>query len=324
MAEDYEWEIASGSQPDSAGLAFDLDHVLGCVVSVKTRVPEDAFTAGILGTERAGSGVVIRDGIVLTIGYLITEAEAIWLVSGDGAATPAHVVGYDHETGFGVVQALGPLDASVMEFGDSDQAVIGEGVIVAAYGGRRHALQARIVDKREFAGAWEYVLDEAIFTAPAHPDWGGAALIGGDGRLLGIGSLYLQQSGGSGDDSEGNMIVPIDLAKPIIDDMLGTGGAGRPARPWLGLYTAESADQVSVAGLARRGPASRAGVRVGDEILEVAGAPVLDVASMFRGVWALGSAGVEVPLTLRRHGERIALTVRSGSRTELFKGPSLH
>ena len=324
MAEDYEWEIASGAQPDDAGLAFDLERALASVVSVKTRIPDDAFTAGILGTERAGSGVVIREGIVLTIGYLITEAEATWLVAGDGAAVAAHVVGYDHETGLGIVQALGPLNAPIIEFGDSDQPAVGERVIVAAYGGRRHALQARIVAKREFAGAWEYVLDEAIFTAPAHPDWGGSALIGADGRLIGIGSLYIQQSGGPGDESEGNMIVPINLAKPILDDMLRTGRAGRPPRPWLGLYTADSPDQVLVAGLARAGPSSRAGVRTGDEILEVAGAPVLDVASMFRRVWALGSAGVEVPLTLRRHGERISLSVRSGNRTDLFKGPSLH
>jgi S1-C subfamily serine protease len=324
MTEEYEWEIAPGARPDGAGLAFDLDHALASIVSVKTHIPDDAFTAGILGTERAGSGVVIRDGIVLTIGYLITEAEATWIVSGDGAATPAHVVGYDHETGFGLVQALGPLEAPVMEFGNSDRAAVGDRVIVAAYGGRPHALQARIVGKREFAGSWEYVLDEAIFTAPAHPDWGGAALIGGDGRVIGIGSLFIQQSVESGYDAEGNMIVPIGLAKPIIDDMLRTGRAGRPARPWLGLYTADSPDQILVAGLARAGPSSRAGVRAGDEILEVAGVPILNVASMFRSVWALGVAGVEVPLTLRRHGERIAITVRSGNRTELFKSPSLH
>jgi S1-C subfamily serine protease len=324
MVEDYEWEIATGAQPDGAGLAYDLDHALASVVSVKTRIPEDAFTAGILGTERAGSGVVIRDGIILTIGYLITEAEAVWIVSGDGAATPAHVVGYDHETGFGVVQALGRIDAPVIEFGDSDLTAVGDRVIVAAYGGRRHALKARIADKREFAGSWEYVLDEAIFTTPAHPDWGGDALIGGDGLLAGIGSLYIQQSGGPGEVAEGNMFVPINLAKPIIEDMLRTGRPARPPRPWLGLYTTDSPDHVMVAGLARGGPSSRAGIRVGDEILEVDGAPVLDVASMFRSVWALGSAGVKVPLTLRRQGEGLSLTVRSGDRTELFKAPSLH
>ena len=127
----------------------------------------------------------IRAGVVLTIGYLITEAQTIWLHLADGNAVPGHVLAYDQETGFGLVQALARVDFPTMPIGRSREANVGDPVVVAGAGGRKHSVVARIAAKQEFAGNWEYVLDEAIFTAPAHPFWGGTAMIGGEGRCSG-------------------------------------------------------------------------------------------------------------------------------------------
>ena len=190
-------------------LGFDVDRTLSSVLSLRSQIPEDAFTASVLGTERGGNGVVIREnGLVLTIGYLITEAESVWLFPNDGRAVEGHVVAYDQETGFGLVQALGTLDLPTLELGSSADLPVGDPVIVAGHGGREHAINARVVAKREFAGYWEYLLDEAIFTSPPHSNWGGAALLAGDGSLRGIGSLFVQQVVTEEEPVNGNMIVP--------------------------------------------------------------------------------------------------------------------
>ncbi len=325
MAETGEWEFPVEAQPKPEDAAFDLDGILSSVLALRSEVPDDAFTASVLGTERGGNGVVIGDdGLVLTIGYLITEAETVWLTSDAATATPAHVVGYDQTTGFGLVQALGKLGVPAMELGTSRDSKVGDHVIVAGQGGRRHALKAQVVSKREFAGYWEYVLDEAIFTAPAHPSWGGAALVGRDGRLQGIGSLFVQDAGGGGEPRHGNMIVPIDLLEPVLDDLLKFGRVDKPPRPWLGLYMIEAEEKLVVTGLARGAPAHRADVEVGDVVLEVAGAPVADLADMFRKVWALGAAGTEIPLTVSRDGNELKIRVRSADRNAFLKSPRLH
>ena len=218
-------------RPKPEDWRFDLDHALDAVVLVRAEIPEDAFTAPILGTERAGNGVVIReDGLVLTIGYLITEASVIWLTTNKGAAIGGFPLAYDQATGFGLVQPLGKLGVRPIERGSAAAIRVGENVVVAGHGGRAHALKATVFAKREFAGYWEYVLDEALFTAPAHPQWGGAALIDADGKLVGIGSLLVQEKIDAG-TLQGNMFVPIDLLDPILDDMVKTGRAGARAAP---------------------------------------------------------------------------------------------
>src|SRR6202011_4752329 len=240
MSRTVDWEIPGEIQPKQADFSFDVDRALSAVLGLQATVPEDAFTAGTLGTERAGSGVLIRkDGLVLTIGYLITEAESLWLTSSVGGAVPGHVLGYDQETGFGLIQALGRLSVSPIELGNELRVGAGDRAIIAAEGGRRHAISATVVARQEFAGHWEYLLDHAIFTAPAHPFWGGAALIANDRRLIGIGSLHVQHSNGRELRRDVNMVVPIDLLDPILDDMLTYGGPNRPPRPWLGLYAQE-------------------------------------------------------------------------------------
>jgi S1-C subfamily serine protease len=324
MPSSSDWELPAAVQPKPENYAYDLDRALAAMVGLRAIIPADAFTAETLGTERTGNGVLIRDGIVLTIGYLITEAESIWLHLSDGNAVPGTVLAYDQETGFGLVQALARLNLPVLPLGQSKAARVGDPVVVAGAGGRKHSIVARIVAKQEFAGNWEYVLDEAIFSAPAHPFWGGTAMIGKNGELLGIGSLQVQQMRETGTVEPLNMIVPIDLIKPIFDDLVTMGRPNHPPRPWLGLNATEIDDKVVVARVSNGGPARRASVRTGDIVLAVAGQDVHDLAGFFRSVWALGNAGVEVPLTIYRDGRTFEVRVSSGDRNRFLKGPSLH
>ena len=324
MSDLRDWAFPVEMRPRPEDWRFDLDAALDSVVLVRTEIPEDAFTASILGTERAGNGVVIRDdGLILTIGYLITEASTIWLATNKGTVVQGHPLAYDQVTGFGLVQPLGKLDVKPMARGTSASCRVGENVVVAGYGGPGHALKATVFAKREFAGYWEYVLDEAVFTAPAHPQWGGAALIGPEGKLLGIGSLLVQEKVDAG-TIQGNMLVPVDLLAPILEDMVKTGRANRPPRPWLGMYTTEAGANLVVAGLAASGPADRAGIKVGDVILEVAGAKPSSLANLWRLVWRLGDAGCEVPIKIARKNKLHDVQLISVDRNDFLKKPYLH
>lgn len=325
MTDSEDWEFPESARPKAEELGYDLDRALSSVLALRSEIPEDAYTAAFLGTERGGNGVVIDDtGLVLTIGYLITEAQTVWLVSGDGTAAPAHVVGYDQASGFGLVQALGRLSVPALARGSARDSATGDSVVVAGHGGRAHTLQAQITSRREFAGYWEYVLDEAIFTAPPHPNWGGTALIGADGRLQGIGSLLVQEAQEGEAESNGNMFVPIDLLEPILDDLLKFGKVDQPPRPWLGMFTAESEGHIVIAGLARGAPAQRAELAVGDVVLGVAETPVRDLADFFRRIWARGAAGTVIPLTVSRDGQTMTVEVHSADRNDFLKSPGLH
>ena len=311
-------------EPRPENYAFDLLRVIGSVVAVTSNVPDDALTAGVLGTERSGNGVIIRDGLVLTIGYLVTEAEAVWLTVSDGSTVPGHVLGYDQETGFGLIQALGKIKPEPIPLGDSSQVALGERVVVCGAGGLASSVEARVVAKQEFAGYWEYVLDEAIFTAPAHPHWGGTAVISQAGELIGIGSLQVQHAEVDGRAVDLNMIVPIDLLKPILPDMLKMGQADRPPRPWLGVYATEVGSNVIVAGIAPNGPNEDGELRIGDIVLAVNDEDVHDLADFFRQVWASGKAGDDIPLQVHRDGQAVDVIARSVNRRELLRRPIVH
>jgi S1-C subfamily serine protease len=318
-----EWRVPPAIQPRAAEYAFDLDRALSAIVGLHSIVPADAFTAETLGTERAGNGVVIDDGLVLTIGYLITEAETVWLHLGDGRVMEGHALGFDSVTGFGLVQALGRMNIDPLPIGSSAATKIGDRVVVGGAGGRTHSVACQIAAKQEFAGYWEYLLDEAIFTHPAHPNWGGAGLISASGELIGIGSLQLEREK-SGKAEHVNMIVPIDLLKPAIEDLRRFGKINKPARPWLGMYSTEIDDRVVVIGISGNGPAARAELKAGDVILAVKGEKITSQAGFYRKLWALGPAGVDVPLTVHHEGVTFDVTLASTDRARLLKGPRLH
>jgi S1-C subfamily serine protease len=323
VSERSRWAFPPSLQPTQGEVAFDLKSACDAVVALRAEVPDDAFTASILGTERMGNGVVIRDdGLVLTIGYLITEAASIWLTANDGSVVQGHPLAYDFATGFGLVQPLGRPRWPVIERGSSRAIAEDDDVFVIGHGGRAHTLKATVFAKREFAGFWEYLIDEALFTTPPHPEWSGTALLDETGQLVGIGSLLLQEKAGD-ETVDGNMFVPIDLLAPILDDLLRFGRSEIPPRPWLGMYTADSEGRLIVNGLANGSPAERAGVLAGDLVVAVAGERVGSLADLFRQIWQQGPAGTEIPLTLARNGAPVHLQVRSADRHDLLKKPSL-
>jgi len=326
MATRDEWELPETLRPQQSRFNFDLQAAYRSAVLVHTEASEDGYTASDLGVERLGSGVVIRSAerkLVLTIGYLITEAESIWLTTFDGRVVEACPLAYDQVSGFGLIQPLGTLDAPAIERGSAAALAIGDRVIVVGHGGERHSLEAQLIARREFAGYWEYLLEEALFTAPPHPQWGGTALIGADGLLLGIGSLFVQESLAQ-ESFDANMFVPIDLLEPVLEDMIELGRPRRNPRPWLGVYAAEQSDHVVVASLTRSGPAERAGLRPGDIILEAGTRRVRTLPDLFRAIWASGVAGVEVPLKLSRGNESLHIAVQSATRDAYLKKPVKH
>ena len=312
-------EVDEALRPVARAYDFDLDRGLSAVVVLEARAPNDAFTAKTLGTERFGNGTIISPtGLVLTVGYLITEAEDVRLTTNDGRRVAAHVLGVDQASGLGLVQALEPLEAAPLAIGDSRRLSVRDPVISAGGGGREHALAAHLIGRQPFAGYWEYFLDEALFTGPDHPHWSGAALIGRAGNLVGVGSLRMEQSAPNGEVQPINMFIPAELLPPILDD-LARGKPTRPPRPWLGVIAQEYDSHIVVVDVSADGPASRAELRRGDVIEAVAGKPVSELGAFYRALWALGPAGVVVPLTLQRDGDVFDVEIRSVDRASRLK-----
>jgi S1-C subfamily serine protease len=274
-----------------------LDDLVSAVVRVKTFIDPEGRTTQNLGREREGSGVVIdSSGLVATIGYLIVEAHSAELITQEGHSVAANVVGYDHETGFGLLRATAALNVRPMQMGKSADVKADDRVLIASFGGADAVSAARVVARREFAGSWEYLLEDAIFTAPPHPLWSGAALINREGKLVGIGSLVVGDASGKSDGTPGNMFVPIDRLPPILAELMAEGRTQRPARPWLGLTIEPLGGQLMVVRVIPQSPAEKAGVQRGDAVLGVGGKSAKDLADFYRKVWALGSAGTTVPV----------------------------
>ena len=295
------------------------DKLLSAVVKVSANVPDHARTAQTLGTRREGSGIVIDDnGLILTIGYLVLESASANIELHNGKKMPTQFVAYDHGTGLGLLRAVSPLKVKPLELGDSTSLGSRDEVLVASFGGQSSVIGAYVVSRRGFAGFWEYMLDSAIYTAPPHPKFGGAALIDRDGKLVGVGSLIVPNAVSSDVQMPGNMFVPINLLKPILGDLLTKGRSPR-TRPWLGLYPQEVHGRIFVARVPRDGPAHRAGLHPGDLVLRVTGQPVRSIESYYRKVWALGRPGVDVPLTVLRGDEVTDLTIRSIDRNDWFR-----
>jgi len=311
--------------PNQDDLSFDLEKALSSVVRLSSEVPEDAFSARTLGTERQGNGIKISDNdFILTIGYLVVDASRIVLHARGGKEVEAELVGYSHETGMAIIHALQPLDIQTLPMGTAADLQEGESVIIAPYGGDQHSISGTVASRREFAGSWEYMLDEAIFTTPIHPNWSGAALIRADGKLCGLGSLWVNDAETGRKDSQGNMFVPIDLLKPIYEDLITKGHAQGPMRPWIGMYTAEAMGRLFVSGTTPDGPSEGAGVEAGDLITGINDESVDTLAAMYRKIWSLGEAGVEVVFNLRRDGEDIDISVTSDSRYRFMSNRRRH
>ncbi len=300
-----------------AARAQSVQELLSAVVRIKAFVPPDSRTAETLGSEREGSGIVIdQAGLVLTIGYLMVEAQGAEITTGDGRTIPAQVVGYDHESGFGLLRADPPPRVKPMPMGSSADVKDRDPVLIASHGGPDMAGPAFVVSKRVFAGSWEYLLDEAIFTAPPHPAWSGAALIDRDGRLIGVGSLIVGDTTGTGTHLPGNMFVPIDRLKPILADLIGEGRVSGPAKPWMGLNTEELRGRLFVTRVSPESPAARVGIEPGDVVVEVRGETPRDLPDFYRKVWALGAAGVEVPLRILHGSTMRDVTIKSIDRRD--------
>ncbi len=296
-----------------------LEDLVSAVVGVKAFIEADGTTVDTLGREREGSGIVIdNEGLVLTIGYLMVEARAAEIRSNNGRTIPAMVVGYDHETGFGLLRALVPLQEPPMSLGKSAEAKAGEPALVASFGGSSMVAPVHIAAKREFAGSWEYLLDEAIFTAPPHPAWSGAALINREGKLVGVGSLVVGDVG-AGVKAPGNMFVPIDLLPPIMAELMASGRTPGPGRPWLGVTADEVNGELLVGRVTAAGPAARAGVQAGATIVGVNGERPKSLADFYRKVWARGGAGVVISLDLSQNDEVRRVEITSMDRLARLK-----
>jgi S1-C subfamily serine protease len=303
---------------------LDLEGISRSVVKLRAEVPENAFTAGILGSQRTGNGVVIgAEGLILTIGYLVTEATDVWLTTPDGRELAAHPLAYDQVTGFGLVLPLEKADIEPVPFGSSAELAVGDSAFVVGSSEFGEPQPVEVFARREFAGAWEYLLEDAIFATPAHPHWSGAALIDNGGGLVGVGSLLVREVT-AGQEINANMFVPIDLLKPILSDLTTRGRAARQPRPWLGVYAVEMTGKVYVTGVAEGSPAHLADIREGDLISHVAQHGIATLPDFYRRLWAVGPAGTGVPLTAIRGGTRLHLNVRSVDRGELLKRPQAH
>lgn len=294
--------------------------ILDAVVELNAVIPPDARTARGLGTFRRGNGIIIDDsGLVLTIGYLVLEATRISLVRADGRMVAAEYVAYDFNTGFGLVRALGALGAGAIPFGDSSTVSETDRMLVVGNGGSRATIGAVVVSRRPFAGFWEYMLEDAIFTSPPHDNWGGAALISSAGELMGVGSLLVRDAQQQNRPRAGNMFVPINLLKPILADMLTFGRGGGPNRPYLGVFSQELSDLVVITGVTQDGPAARAGIRRGDVVFSIGGQRITKHTDFYRTLWSQGEAGDEVRIEVLREGNLLEFQFKSGDRDDFYK-----
>lgn len=309
--------IAALAQPSA-------EQTLSAVMAVSAKIQPGARSAATLGMERRGSGALIREQYVLTIGYLVLEAEAIEVTSSAGRTVPATLAAYDHATGFGLLKLTAPLGGTPIALGDSAALAERDPAMVISAPAREGANIVRVASRRPFSGSWEYLLDSAIFTSPPVPDWSGAPLIGPSGELLGIGSLIVADAEGQGGQMPGNMFVPIDLLKPILAELIATGKRKAPPRPWLGINADEMRGHLFISRLSPEGPGERAGLRVNDIVVSVAGDEVGTLAEFYGKVWARGAAGVDVPLKVLRGAQLRNVTVRSIDRNQYFKGSTTH
>jgi len=295
------------------------NELLAAVVKIRTEIPQNARSAELLGANRAGSGVVIeKDNLILTIGYIVLEAAKIEVSAADGKVVEAVIVGMDSDAGFALLRTSKPLGVKPMALGESAGLKERERVLVVGEGKPDAVHPVFVTSRREFAGYWEYLLEDAIFTAPPYPRFAGAALVNAQGRLLGIGSLFVRDALPDERAFPGNMFVPIDRLKPVLSELIANGRPATQPRPWLGIFTEEYRGRLFVTAVTPDGPADKAGLKPDDLILGVAGKAVDTQANFYRAVWGQGSAGVDIALNLIQGVETRTVVIRSGDRNRYF------
>ena len=304
--------VALSASAAAATRRPSIEEVLDAIVAVKATVPADARSAETLGTVREGHGAVIgTDGLILTIGYLVLEADTVTVTQHDGSELPAAVIAYDQNSGFGLVRTARPMAVTPLKLGDSAALQTGDLAVAAASGGSEYAMPVRIAARRDFTGYWEYLLKDAIFTAPPYPNFGGAALLNQNGELVGIGSLLVADAQEPGVYGPGNMFIPINDFKSIEQQLLTAGRTRQPNHPWLGLYTEEARGRVFVRRVAKDGPSDTAGISAGDIVVSVGDTPVQTQKALYEKIWSYGEPGARIPLTI--------LTANGGIRTVQVK-----
>ena len=297
-----------------------LEDLISAVVKIKTHINPEGRTVQGLGRDREGTGILIdADGLILTIGYLMVEAYAAEVITNDGRTLPASIVGYDHETGFGLLRTIEPLKIKPFTFGKIADVKEKDVVVVASGGGASNVVPALVVSKREFVGNWEYLLDEAIYTSPPHPSWSGAALINREGKLIGVGSLIVGDAAGTKENNPGNVFVPIDRLAPILGDLLTEGRPAGPGRPWLGMNADDMHGRLMVGRVTPGGPADKAGVKRGDVIISVNGEATTSLPDFYRKVWSKGGAGAVIGLDVRNSNTMQHFDIQSINRLDHLK-----
>ena len=314
---------ASVATPEGERAARAVLEALDAVVRVKVSAVQDARTLRTLGREREGSGIVLSpSGLVLTIGYLILEADSISLTDNNGKTVSAGVAAYDHASGFGLIKPSVPLAVKGASLGDSGEVAEFERLIFATHGGKENATLATVASKRRFAGYWEYLIDNAIFTVPPRGDHSGAALINREGKLVGIGSLIVADAAVPNRRFPGNMFVPVNLVKPIIAEIAASGRAREAARPWIGLSTQEVEGRLFVIRVQDEGPAAAAGLKTGDIIVAIGGEKVGTLEDFYRLLWSAGQPGTAIRLNVLQGGDLREVDVRSIDRAQFLRAKS--
>jgi S1-C subfamily serine protease len=308
---------------DKVSASDEAAQTLSAIVRVKAKALPNARSIATLGAQREGSGALVREGYVATIGYLVIEAESIEVTGADGRSVPAALAGYDHASGFALLKVLAPLAGRPLPLGDASALAERAPALVASWGGGDNVSLVNVVSRRPFSGSWEYLLEAAIFTYPPVMNWSGASLISAKGELLGLGSLIVADAvgntGGGGAQAPGNMFVPADLLNALVEDFIARGQASGPARPWLGLNTEELRGRLFVVRVSPDGPADRAGIVAGDMLIGIGAEEPLSLADFYRKLWSRGAAGIEVNLRVLRGSEVKEVTLRSIDRLDYFR-----
>jgi len=305
---------AEGATAEAAA----VEDILDSIVKIEARVPASARSARTLGMARSGSGAVIDgDGLIVTIGYIVTEATDVTVSTSSGAEVPAELVAYDDETGLGLVRTLQAIDVKPIRLGDSDAARARTPAVIAGFGGKDALRGAYVMSRRVFTGYWEYLMEDALYTAPFYESFGGAALLDGAGRLIGIGHVAVPDAAGPGSGIAGNMFVPINRLKAILPEMLEHGRRQGPGRPWLGVQTQEVGGRLFVIRVSADSPAAEAGIGHGDVLLALNGQPLAGQADFYRRLWGAGEPGATVAVTVLQGVGVNTLEIRTVDRRSL-------